>query len=109
MSEKPNSRVRSHYSGDPDMAELVQLFVAELPKRLEAMESALRGGEVESLFRLAHQMKGAAGGYGFPSISVAAGKLEAMVKCAGAPDVALSAAAESLRELVELCERAVAN
>ena len=108
MPGTPQSRVRSEYAGDPDMAELVQLFVAELPKRVAAMEAAHREGAMGALTRLAHQMKGAAGGYGFPSLSKVAGRLEAAVK--SAPEQrALEEAHASLRELVDLCARVVAN
>lgn len=109
MPESPHSRVRSEYAQDPDMAELVQLFVAELPKRVAAMEAAFRAGEVSVLTRLAHQMKGSAGGYGFPSISEVAGRVEMAVKGSGEPERALKEAGDSLRELMELCGRVVAH
>lgn len=109
MPESPHSRVRSEYAGDPDMAELVQLFVAELPRRVAAMEAALRAGEASVLTRLAHQMKGAAGGYGFPSISEVAARVETAVKSSREPERALKEAEDSLRELMELCGRVVAH
>ena len=109
MPESPHSRVRSEYAQDPDMAELVQIFVAELPKRIAAMEAAHREGALSALTRLAHQMKGAAGGYGFPSISQLAGRLEATIKESREPERALKEASDSLRELVELCGRVVAS
>ncbi len=56
------------------------------------------GGEV--LGRLVHQMKGAAGGYGFPQISEAAARLEQALEQEGSAD-----AATGLEALVALCER----
>lgn len=109
MSEKPNAPLRSEYAGDPDMADLVRLFVEELPKRVEALESAYGSGEAEVMRRLAHQMKGAAGGYGFPSISQAAGKLETAMKAMGNPSEELSSVGATLRELLDLCARASEN
>jgi HPt (histidine-containing phosphotransfer) domain-containing protein len=55
----------------------------------------------EALTRLAHQLKGAAGGYGFAPISAAAGQLEHALRD-GSP------AREPLDVLLELCTRACA-
>ena len=57
----------SEYANDADMAELVEGFVAELPKRIEAISSAVSQSRGTDLKRLAHQLRGAAPGYGFPS------------------------------------------
>jgi HPt (histidine-containing phosphotransfer) domain-containing protein len=61
---------------DPELADLVAEFVAELPQRVGAMERAAAGGAWEEVRRLAHQLKGAGGSYGFPAISAAAREVE---------------------------------
>jgi len=103
-----NSPIRSSFASDPDMAELVDLFLDELPKRLETLNVAVDGRDIETLRRLAHQLKGAAGGYGFETIGTAAGSLEALIKASGdAAKDQLSTMSESINDLKSLCERAL--
>lgn len=96
--------VRSDFADDPEMRELVEMFVADMPGRVEQMERLFEGRQIDELQRLAHQLKGAAGGYGFGAISEAAGDLEGSIK--GLEE------AEALRgqieELIDLCKRASA-
>jgi DNA-binding response OmpR family regulator len=53
----------------PGTAKLVERFVAGLPQRVAALQAALSSGDLAQLKTLAHQLKGAAGGYGFTPIS----------------------------------------
>ncbi len=73
----------SDMADDPDMAELIQQFLGMLPERIEAIEAhrspALRG----PLASLAHQLKGAAGGYGYMPISEAARTVERFASAGG--------------------------
>lgn len=96
----------SEFAGDSDMAELVDYFVHELQERINSLQQAWSEGETDQLRRLAHQIKGAAGGYGFPSITAAAAELEQTLLAAEAES---STVAERLEELVSLCRRAVAG
>ena len=68
--------VHSSYAADPDMLELVREFALELPERADALERLLAGGRLEELGVLAHQLKGAGGGYGYAQVSEVAGVLE---------------------------------
>ncbi len=61
---------------DPDMAPLVELFVEDLPDRAEILLDRLQASDYEGLRRLAHQMSGAAGSYGFQDITFEAAALE---------------------------------
>jgi signal transduction histidine kinase/CheY-like chemotaxis protein len=89
----------SSFADDPDMVELVRRFAASLPERAAAMKEAA-GTAV--LPRLVHQLKGAAGGYGYAEITTAAARLEdALAK----GTVAVGAL---LDELCALCARVVA-
>ena len=49
----------SALSIEPDLAELVNLFVEELPQRLSQMEESWRESDMSRLARTAHQLKGA--------------------------------------------------
>jgi HPt (histidine-containing phosphotransfer) domain-containing protein len=68
--------IRSAYENDPDMLEIVP----ELPARIAKLESHLAAHELRELQTLAHQLKGAGGGYGFPQITELAASLEAALK-----------------------------
>jgi histidine phosphotransfer protein HptB len=68
--------IRSEFAGDPDMVELVQVFVAEMPRRAEVLRSCISDGRLDDLKRAAHQLKGAGGGYGFDAVTQTAASLE---------------------------------
>jgi len=72
--------VRSTYENDADMLEIVREFAAELPARVAKLEAHLSLGELRELQTLAHQLKGAGGGYGFPQITELAASLESALK-----------------------------
>ena len=72
----PLDQIRSVYEDDPDMMEIVREFVADLPVRSAALASALETSDLDTLQTLAHQLKGAGGGYGLQQITDAAGVLE---------------------------------
>lgn len=99
-------RLVSRYADEPEMAALVTFFVEEMPARIQAIESAWSAGERRLLGRLVHQLRGAGAGYGFPEVGEAAGRVEAALT-GGAPE-GLAALDRSVRELIELCERACA-
>jgi HPt (histidine-containing phosphotransfer) domain-containing protein len=68
--------IRSQYEDDADMLELVLEFASALPSRIQRLEELLAQGDFEELERMAHQLKGAGGGYGFPQITEVAAVLE---------------------------------
>jgi histidine phosphotransfer protein HptB len=70
----------SDLAGDSDLAELIALFVEELPKRAEAMQQAMEAADLDRLSMLAHQLKGAAGSYGFSTITGVARTVEQAAK-----------------------------
>ncbi len=87
--------IRSRFAGDPEMREIVAFFVAEVPRRLEELRAAWASGDRARVRTIAHQIKGAAGGYGFPEIGESAAMLESAVARAepsgGAPASAFAA------------------
>jgi histidine phosphotransfer protein HptB len=107
MSPIPNQTelLYSTLGGDPDLGEIVDLFVAEMPERVAALLAKLDGGEWEELRRMAHQLRGAAGSYGFNPITPAAGKVEDAIR-GNAPEQEIHAAVDAL---VDLCRRASAG
>lgn len=66
----------SSLAADPDMAELIEMFVADMSLHVAAIEIAVRDADWKGLQRLAHRLKGSAGGYGFSTIGTSAGALE---------------------------------
>ena len=70
----------SQLAADPDLAELVDLFIDELPERLRQLHAALEQGNRHDLARFSHQLKGAGGSYGFPQLTPAAAELELLAK-----------------------------
>jgi len=93
--------IYSRLGGDPDLGDIVGMFVEELPKRVAALLDHLSKGDWEGLQRGAHQIKGAAGSYGFDSISPVAGRLESAVRN-GEPEEQIRTA---IAELSDLCGR----
>ena len=66
----------SDLAHDPGLAEIIELFVAELPGRVDAMRQAAKAGDLATVGRLAHQLKGAGGSHGFPHLSTIAREVE---------------------------------
>ena len=95
----------SELADDPDMLDLVNDFVDDLPKRAEAIVSCGAAEDLATIRTLAHQLKGSAGGYGFPTITDAAAKLE---QSAGG-NAELAVITEQISQLASLCQRARAS
>ncbi len=95
----------SEYADDPDMTELVEMFVCDLPERVEQIERSIQDSDLTSLKDLAHQLKGAAGGYGFSPITEAAAVVEKQTK----EEAGLDQIKQSVDELLSLCHRATSN
>ncbi len=100
-----DGRLVSSFATDPDMAELVGVFVEELGGHVTSMKTALSSGNLDELRSIAHQLKGAGGGYGFMPITEAALKLETSIKVQADIDAIKGA----LNDLVDLCNRASAK
>lgn len=107
-SRSSSTPIVSEFAGNRDMAELVELFVGEMPGRVEALRAASGTESFDTLKRIAHQLKGSAGGYGFPTIGEAAGKLEGAVLALtpSAPQTQLESLRKQVDQLADLCARA---
>ena len=75
----PNLPLVSILADDPDMQPLVHMFVDEVPEKIDVLTQALAQGDWEKAKVFAHQLKGSAAGYGFPSLTDAAGMLERLL------------------------------
>lgn len=87
---------------DPDLGEIVQLFVEEMPNRTANLRQRLEAADWGELRRAAHQLKGAAGSYGFEPITPAAARLEEAVDRA-MPEEQIR---QMVDELIALCNSA---
>ena len=85
----------SDFADDPEMDELIAGFVGRLSATLEDIRAALEEEDLERLRRLAHQLKGAAGGYGFMPISGDAAAIEVALRD-GVTPAELASAVEHL-------------
>jgi len=96
----------STHCHDADMAELIELFVQEMPDRLTVLEQSLEQENWSELARFAHQLKGAGGSYGYPQLTPVAARLEQLAKQRqqqqAVPRAQLEAA---LNELAAVAER----
>jgi histidine phosphotransfer protein HptB len=93
--------VYSSLAVDPELGEIVEMFVEEMPGRVASLLDHFNKKDWDSLRQGAHQLKGAAGSYGFADISPSAGKLEAALRD-GEPEHHIY---EAITELVDLCGR----
>jgi HPt (histidine-containing phosphotransfer) domain-containing protein len=91
----------SSLAADPDLGEIVEMYVDEMPDRITALQEMLASGNWEELRRFAHQVKGAAGSYGFEPITPIAGTVEDSIRDE-APEEQVRQAAE---ELLAICAR----
>jgi HPt (histidine-containing phosphotransfer) domain-containing protein len=89
----------STFAGDADMADVLVQFVQGLPTRVAEMEQQLHAGDLETLRRTVHQLKGAGGGYGFDPITTQAALAEQQIKDGKAIEQ-ISQEVESLAALV---------
>jgi len=104
MSQAINKKEELLYSrlgGDPDLGEIVTMFVDEMPDRVSTLKTQFDGNDLENLRRTAHQLKGAAGSYGFDPISPAAAKLENSLRDSEPIDQIRVA----VEELIDMCSR----
>jgi PAS domain S-box-containing protein len=76
-SVKTNGTVRRSNGAEPELQDLMVIFVAGLRQRAEALEATLQQNDLERLAGLAHQLKGTARAYGFPQLTDQAAALEA--------------------------------
>ncbi len=77
---KSSTPLYSTLAEDPDLRAIVEMFVEEMPGRIAGLLECLERSDWEALGRAAHQLKGAAGSYGFSAISPSAAEVEEAAK-----------------------------
>jgi HPt (histidine-containing phosphotransfer) domain-containing protein len=98
--QSDDAPLTSTLENDDVLKDLLPAFLATLSDWAAQLEAASAHGDYEALQRVAHQLRGAGGGYGYDTITGAAAALEV--------DLARDAPASthSVEALVRLCRRA---
>lgn len=99
-ASQAGTNVFSEFASDPEYRELLEMFAEALPERRRCLADSFRSGNAEELRVLAHQLKGAGGGFGFPELTCRAAELEAACR-----EDKSQAVADSLERLLELMSR----
>ena len=94
-------QLKSTLSNHPKLAKVVAEYVSGLPATVANLQAMLQAEDIASLKRLAHQIRGAGGGYGFDEITQAAGKLEH----AASISASVATLQEEASALVEILKR----
>lgn len=102
LTESCSQAIYSSLGNDPDLGELVEMFVDEMPERIQVLQQHADRHDWDQLARTAHQLKGAAGSYGFDQITPYAKELELLARDGTAEEKILGA----LDNLTDLCKRA---
>jgi len=93
--------IHSQLADDPDLFELVRMFVDEMPARIEQLLCHFDSKNWGELKSTTHKIKGTVGCYGFGDVVPAARKLEQALK-RNMPEENIR---QSLVELIDLCKR----
>jgi signal transduction histidine kinase/DNA-binding NarL/FixJ family response regulator len=68
--------LRSTMGDESAVQTLLTRFISRLPERVKALRTCLEEEDLEKLRQTVHQLKGAAGGYGYPQLTHQAGRAE---------------------------------
>ena len=101
-TEPDSPFIYSSLGADPDLGDLVEMFVNEMPDKIQVLQDQANRHDWNQLARAAHQLKGAAGSYGFDQITPYAKELEHVAREGTAEERILAA----LDRVIDLCDRA---
>ncbi len=93
----------SLHAHDPAMRVLLARFLVRLSEHADELDAALVWTDVERLRKTAHQLKGAAGGYGFPWLGEVAAEVDRLARLPGSDE----AVAQAATRLIRACREAV--
>ncbi|MEQ8317112.1 MAG: Hpt domain-containing protein [Phycisphaerales bacterium] len=106
MASPGHEPLLSVYENDPDVGEIVALFVSEMPRRRADIVRAAEAGDAAEAARFAHQLKGAAGGYGFETLGqIAAAAEHALNDLQPSKSDDASAVYAAAAPLIDACDR----
>ena len=94
--------IYSSWQNDPDYADLLPLYVDELPSMRRTLLEFAKICDFENVKREAHKLRGSAGGYGYPELSQLAGQLEDTCKTSARDSNAIL---QDLDQLIGYIER----
>lgn len=90
MSNEPKSMparlVSQLLEEDADLRDVVEEFVSGLDRRVVDFRTAYAAHQWDNLMRLAHQLKGAGGSYGYPELSQLGAQMESRFRAHDAAD-----------------------
>jgi signal transduction histidine kinase/DNA-binding response OmpR family regulator len=95
----------SVFADDPDVAAMLPEFLARLSTRWEELRVAADAGDRAQLETLAHQIKGSAASFGYPSMGEAAAALESTVRSASASPAQIAECARELTRIIDAARR----
>jgi signal transduction histidine kinase/CheY-like chemotaxis protein/HPt (histidine-containing phosphotransfer) domain-containing protein len=78
-STEDSHRLVSTMVGNSRFAPLLTQYLARVPETIEQIEEACERGDAERLLRCVHQVKGSAGGYGFPQVTKLASECQRLM------------------------------
>jgi PAS domain S-box-containing protein len=93
----------SQFVDDPDIVGVLKGFITRLENQIDAMHQAFVNGRFEELQRHAHKLMGAAGSYGYPTLTSTAKVLEDAASSQDA--MAVGAALDDLDRLAHAIEK----
>jgi HPt (histidine-containing phosphotransfer) domain-containing protein len=104
MSDSNHNNPPRDKNARPDaaMIEQMQLFVDELPQKVVDLHILLAEHDAESIARLAHRIREAAGEFGFAGITQAAAEVESSAEV----HADLESLSKQVQTLAEMCNRA---
>jgi HPt (histidine-containing phosphotransfer) domain-containing protein len=102
MGSQSDSVLYSELQDDPDLLPLIEHFVCRLIDKSDRMLELLKSRRFDEIAQLAHQLKGAGGGYGYPTLSEAARSVELAAK----NDPEVEPVKQLILDLSELCHQA---
>jgi HPt (histidine-containing phosphotransfer) domain-containing protein len=91
--------IYSTLADDPILHEIVEMFISELPDRVDTLIAQAQAADWQGLYRTAHQLKGALGSHGLGQLTQAAMKLENALR----GDEPRDHVQDALEELIGLC------
>jgi len=97
--------IYSLIASNPDYSDLVKEFVSEFPSYAKTLRRCVTERNLVLLKRTIHQLRGACGAYGFPSLTESAGNVEEKLR-GGHTFESVQA---SLSEFLDLLTRATAE
>ncbi|MBH24928.1 MAG: hypothetical protein CMH57_10835 [Myxococcales bacterium] len=95
--------LESQYASDPDMDELIDMFVARLPIQIHSMRESLKGDVHPDFVQSVHQLKGTGALVGFDPISQSAAIIQREYREVGRSPAELR---DEIERLILLCRRA---